>query len=393
MAFEKGKCKLCFSHSACLKVLKITFLCLCVFTVTSLSVESSAFLCQPLAVNWYTSLLENLLCRDQNILALKVVGNVSHYYGSLSNSQSMWNADAAGALTLVLMAVHPNYPGAAAGEGVYFCSWGGTGTGCHMPQDQTSSLIPDMSVGLSDTRNLSLEESRSECWKETDGITIAHGGRITRLNFNSSHSGVNQAFLKSQGSAWIDLLLLQSLLCWAPNPLSPAVGFGTDHLPSPGLGCSCSRAWQGWCLSTGLGRTLTLSLQLLELHPHTGEAPENQLSSQKPLLEHCGIMCSFWNSPGFTKHSLDVLLPLILTLFLLFFFPTKAMQFPICKGDFHCTCLSITAQISLKFLHWGAKSQRSLKSLLHPDNWYPRFAVSKKAIPYFCYCIWIFLLI
>lgn len=63
--------------------------------------------------------------------------------------------------------------------------------------------------------------------------------------------------------------------------------------------------------------------------------------------------------------------------FIYFFFPTKAMQFPICKGDFHCTCLSITAQISLKFLHWGAKSQRSLKSLLHSDNWYPRFAASR----------------
>lgn len=29
----------------------------------------------------------------------------------------MWNADAAGALTLVLMAVHPNYPGAVQGRG------------------------------------------------------------------------------------------------------------------------------------------------------------------------------------------------------------------------------------------------------------------------------------
>lgn len=117
MAFEKGKCKLCFRHNACLKVLKITFLCLCVFTVIFPSVESSAFLYQPLAVNWYTSLLENLLCRDQNILALKVVGNVFHYFGSLSNSQSMWNADAAEMSTLVLMATHPNYPGASAGEG------------------------------------------------------------------------------------------------------------------------------------------------------------------------------------------------------------------------------------------------------------------------------------
>lgn len=119
MVFEKWKCKLCFRHNACLKVLKITFLCLCVFTVIFLSVESSAFLCQPLAVNWYTSLLENLLCRDQNILALKVVGNVFHYYGSLSNSQSTWNVDAAGTLTLVLMAVHSNYPGAGAREGIF----------------------------------------------------------------------------------------------------------------------------------------------------------------------------------------------------------------------------------------------------------------------------------
>lgn len=75
----------------------------------------------------------------------------------------MWNADAAGALTLVLMAVHPNYPGAVQGRGFISAPGEAQGTGCHMPQDQTSSLIPDMSVGLSDTRNLSLEESRSEC--------------------------------------------------------------------------------------------------------------------------------------------------------------------------------------------------------------------------------------
>lgn len=49
---------------------------------------------------------------------MKVVGNVFCYYGSLSNPQSMWNADAAETSTLVLMAVHSNYPGAGAQEGI-----------------------------------------------------------------------------------------------------------------------------------------------------------------------------------------------------------------------------------------------------------------------------------
>lgn len=178
------------------------------------------------------------------------------------------------------------------------------------------------------------------------------------------------------------------------KPSKPCCGVWNRPFPSPGLGCSCSRACQGWCLSTGLGRTLTLPLELLELHPHTGEAPENQLSSQKPLLEHCGIMCSFWNSPGFTKHSLDVLLPLILTLFLLFIFfsPQRQCNFQSVRETF----IAPACQSQLRS-HWN--SYIGVPKARDPWNHYFILTTDTpdlqraEAIPYFCCSIWNFLLI
>lgn len=200
MAFEKGKRRLGFRHNACLKVLKITFLCLCVFTVTFLSVESSAFLNQPLAGNWYTSLLENLLCRDRNILALKVVGDVFHYYGSLSNSQSMWNADAAETSALVLMAVHSNYPGVVQGR-VFLVLGKHSGM---MARVTGSSLFPDFSCKCggkwymkSQPEGVQERAVKGNWWNYN---SIWRRNYKTEFQFQlrlSSHSGVNQAFFIS----------------------------------------------------------------------------------------------------------------------------------------------------------------------------------------------------
>lgn len=166
-----------------------------------------------------------------------------------------------------------------------------------MPHVRRSSLFLDFRYKFGGKWSLKSQESRSEWWKETDGITIAYGDRITRWNFNFNHgfSATQESISHfSQAGALYGLICYccRAFLCWAQNLLTPAVGFGTDHLPSPKLGMFLQQGfarvvtlhWPCHCSKAGLGHCPW------QLRPHTGQAVLLRTSSA--VKQH------FWNTVG-----------------------------------------------------------------------------------------------